>query len=122
MKKPLIAFALFLTVGCSHLPFHRQTAMTQTAPMNPANQATIISIGGNQMFSPNNVTVRAGSPVYWKNSDHATHRIVLDDHRYDSSDIIPGAIGCGLILNDAGMHTYHDMNNPGATGTINVTQ
>jgi plastocyanin len=116
MKKPLIAMALFLAVACAH--YHA----TQTAPVNPANQATIINIGTNQSFSPNNVTVRAGSPVYWKNTDTTTHRIVLDDRRYDSSDIAPGSIGCGLILTDAGTHAYHDVNNPSMTGTITVTQ
>ena len=89
--------------------------------MNPANQATIITIGST-MFSPTNVTVRAGSPVYWRNSDRSTHRIVLDDRRYDSSDIMPGSLGCGLILTDAGTHAYHDLNNPALTGTITVTQ
>lgn len=118
MKKSLIAIAVvLLAAGCSH--FRRST---DVAPVNPANQATIISIGGNQAFSPSNVTVRAGSPIYWKNVDRTTHRIVLDDRRYDSSDITPGAIGCGLILTDAGTHTYHELNNPGMTGTITVTQ
>ena len=116
MKKPALALAVLLVAACSH--FHSQPA---TAPVNPANQATIISIGSNQI-SPMNVTVRAGSPVYWKNMDTTTHRIVLDDARYDSSDIVPGALGCGLILSDAGTHTYHDLRNPSMTGTITVTQ
>ena len=122
MKKPLIALAvLLMATACGHM-FHHTTATADTAPMNPANMATIISIGGNQMFSPSTVTVRAGSPIYWRNSDRTTHRIVLDDKRYDSSDITPGALGCGLILTDAGVHPYHDLNNPSMTGTITVTQ
>src|SRR5437870_981169 len=110
MKKSLIAIAiLLLAAGCHHMwPFHH-AASSEPAPMNPANQATIITIGGT-MFSPTNVTVRAGSPVYWRNTDRSTHRIVLDARRYDSSDIAPGSIGCGLILSDAGTHAYHDLN------------
>jgi plastocyanin len=116
MKKSLIPIAiLFLAAACSH------SAQPEAAPMNPANQATIISIGST-MVSPTNVTVRAGSPIYWRNTDHSTHRIVLDDRRYDSSDIAPGSLGCGLILSDAGTHAYHDLNNPALTGTITVTQ
>jgi plastocyanin len=116
MKKSSIAIAIFvLAAGC-----HWNSSQPD-APMNPANQATIITIG-NTTLSPTNVTVRAGSPVYWRNSDHSTHRIVLDDRRYDSSDIAPGSLGCGLILSDAGTHAYHDLNNPALTGTITVTQ
>lgn len=121
MKKPLIAVAvLLLASACGHHLFHHHAAAAETAPMNPANMATIISIGGNQMFSPSSVIVRSGSPIYWRNSDRTTHRIVLDDRRYDSSDIAPGALGCGLILTDAGVHAYHDLNNPSMTGTITV--
>ena len=115
MKKSLITIAAVLfAAGCAH--------HATVAPVNPANQATIINIGGAQSFSPSMVTVRAGSPIYWRNNDRTTHRVVLDDRRYDSSDIAPGALGCGLILTDAGTHTYHDLNNPGMTGTITVTQ
>ena len=113
MKKTIIAVTLLLLCSaCRH---------SSTAPMNTENQPTVITIGGNQMFSPSNVTVRSGNLVYWRNNDRVAHRIVLDDHRYDSSDIAPGAIGCGLIVNDAGTHTYHDANNPNMTGTITVT-
>lgn len=118
MKQFALLFAVLLVAGCSM--FHSQPA--PTAPVNPANQATIINIGPSHSFSPMTVTVRAGSPVYWKNNDTSTHRIVLDDRRYDSSDITPGSIGCGLILTDAGTHAYHDINNPSMTGTITVTQ
>ena len=113
MKKAFIAITLLVVFGaCRH---------SSTAPMNSANQPTIITIGSS-MFSPSTVNVRAGNLVYWKNNDRVTHRIVLDDRRYDSSDIAPGQIGCGLIVNDAGMHSYHDMNYPAMTGTITVTQ
>lgn len=119
MKKSLLVLAVLLIAsGCSM--FHR-SGQPDSAPMSPANQATIITIGNTQL-SPANATVRAGSPIYWRNSDHMTHRIVLDDRRYDSADIAPGSIGCGLILSDAGTHAYHDLNNPALTGTITVTQ
>jgi len=114
MTKSISAVAvLLLASACAHYT---------APPPAPANQATVITIGHNQMFSPTNVTVRAGSAVYWRNSDRTTHRIVLDDQRYDSSDIAPGALGCGLILSDAGTHAYHDVNNPSMSGTITVTQ
>lgn len=111
MRKAFIAITVLALFGaCKH----------STAPMNTANEPTIISISRNT-FSPNNATVRAGNLVYWRNNDQVTHRVVLDDRRYDSSDIAPGSIGCGLIVNDAGTHTYHDMNNPSLTGTLTVT-
>ena len=115
MKKPLILVGLLLVfaVGCAH---------HTTAPVNPANQPVIIDIGNNMAFSPATVTVRSGQPIYWRNNNSRAHRIVLDDNRYDSSDIAPGTIGCGLILTDTGTHTYHDMNMPSMTGTITVTQ
>lgn len=114
MKKALLIVAVLLVAGCSH--FRTQ------APVNPADQATIINIGNNMTFSPATVTVVSGQPIYWRNNDNRTHRIVLDDNRYDSSDIAPGAIGCGLILTDTGTHSYHDMSMPSMTGTITVTQ
>ena len=122
MKKSLLVVSILsglALIGCSHLHLHHRS--TAPPPSNMASQATIITIGS-QMVSPSAVTVSAGSAIYWKNADRSTHRIVLDDRRYDSSDIAPGAIGCGLILNDAGTHGYHDTNNPSITGTITVTQ
>ena len=119
MKRLLAAIGgLLLAAACAH---HSATT-SASAPMEPANQATIITIGNGQAFSPGTVTVRSGSAIYWRNSDRMTHRIVLDDHRYDSADITPGSLGCGLILSDTGTHTYHDLNNPSMTGTIVVTQ
>jgi len=119
MKRPIAAIAiLVLGAACAH----RHTAMATAAPMEPANQYTIVNIGGTPAVSPSVVTVRAGNAVYFKNAGSTTHRIVLDDRRYDSSDIAPGALGCGLILSDAGTHTFHDLNNPSMTGTIVVTQ
>ena len=120
MRKTIFAIAALVAMtGCSI--FHRHSAPAPVPSSSAQAQATIINIGPS-MFNPNTVSVRAGSVVYWKNNDQMTHRIVLDDKRYDSSDIAPGRIGCGLILNDSGTHTYHDMNNPSLTGTINVSQ
>lgn len=116
-KTILLLAALVLVTGCSF--FHRTPDVAPVPSSSAQSQATIINIG--QGFSPNNVAVRAGSVVYWKNNDQMTHRIVLDDRRYDSSDIAPGRIGCGLILSDTGTHGYHDLNNPSWTGTITVT-
>jgi plastocyanin len=116
MRKALLVVSLLALVHCAHF---RPAA--PPPPSNMPEQATIITIGS-QSLSPSTVTVRAGSAVYWKNADRTTHRIVLDDHRFDTSDIVPGAMGCGVILNDAGTHGYHDANNPALTGTITVIQ
>jgi plastocyanin len=114
MKKSWIAVLVLVLTGCGHW-FH-------TSDNTPAmsDQATIININGNQ-FSPGTVTVPAGRTVYWKNSDGRTHRIVLDNRQYDSSDIYAGSIGCGLVLSEAGTYAYHDLNNPSMPGTIVVT-
>ena len=121
MKRAILSLAVLALAGCSYMPFHRDSSPA-SAPATVTDQAhTIITISPDRMFSPRNVTVRAGSVIYWKNNDSMTHRIVLDDRRYDSADITPGRIGCGLILNDAGTHAYHDANNPAMSGTITVT-
>lgn len=118
--KRAILFLLLLS-GCSMWPFDRQPAQPTSAPASVSDQSTVINISSDRMFVPRNITVRPGTIVYWRNNDSMTHRIVLDDRRYDSSDITPGRIGCGLIINDTGTHAYHDMNNPSMSGTITVT-
>jgi plastocyanin len=115
MKKVILGVLVVALAGCGSW-MHR----ADDTPAYPAG-TTIVTISGNQ-FAPSNVTVRAGNAVYFKNADTTSHRIMLDDRRFDTSDIAPGALGCGVILNEAGTYSYHDVNMPSMTGTITVTQ
>jgi plastocyanin len=89
----------------------------------PNSQAPLASINivgnsGIQSFSPNPASVTfAGAVVAWHNSDALTHRIVLDDHSFDSGNLAPGADSAVLLVGASGA-TYHCSIHPTMAGFI----
>src|SRR4029450_5672375 len=65
-------------------------------------------------FSPNPSTVPPGQVVVWHNRDSTTHRIVLDDGRFDAGTVAPGAFTGGMTLNNPG--PYHCTIHPEMVG------
>jgi len=92
-----------------------------TSPTNPTNPPPagavvidIVGINGAMSFSPDPSTVPPGQVVVWHNRDSTTHRIVLDDGRFDAGTVAPGAFTVAMTLNNPG--PYHCTIHPEMVG------
>jgi plastocyanin len=89
-----------------------------TGPNNPPPAGAIVidvvGINGAMSFSPNPATVPPGQMVVWHNRDTVTHRIVLDDGRFDAGTVAPGAYTVAMTQNSPG--PYHCTIHPEMVG------
>ena len=86
-----IGIALGLTAwGCSG-DGYPSGMMGMTAPSS-ANMSVVTIVGqkGMSSFEPNPAPFAQGALVVWRNTDAATHRIVMNDGSFDSGNIAPG--------------------------------
>jgi len=105
MKKKLLYIAmvvLFLAACKSNSPVLNQVMMK-----------------GNN-FSPNSLSVPAGTSVTWVNNDTTTHTVTSDNGFFDSGDILKGK-SYKYLFPTGGTYTYHDTHDTGMTGTVIVT-
>jgi plastocyanin len=56
-------------------------------------------------FEPNPAPFAQGALVVWRNTDAATHRIVMNDGSFDSGNIAPGASSPVMRVGSSG--SYH---------------
>jgi plastocyanin len=85
----------------------------------PPAGATIINVvreNGAQSFSPNPATVPPGQTVSWHNIDTTTHRVVLNDGKLDTGNLLPGRFSSPMTLGAPG--PYHCTIHPEMVGTI----
>jgi plastocyanin len=84
----------------------------------PANAITInvVRENGNQSFSPNPATIPAGQTVVWHNIDTTTHRVVLNDGKLDTGNLVPGAFSQPMTL--AAPSPYHCSIHPDMVGAL----
>ncbi len=80
--------------------------MGMTSPSS-ANMSIVTIVGqkGMSSFEPNPAAIDRGALVVWRNSDNATHRIVMNDGSFDSGYIAPGAWSPVMRLGSSG--SYH---------------
>ncbi len=71
-------------------------------------------------FSPQKVTVPAGTTVVWTNSGSGLESVVADDGSFDSFRLDPGE-QFSFTFKTAGEFTYSSTFGSGATGTVIVT-
>jgi plastocyanin len=76
----------------------------------------IVGVNGTRSFAPNPATVPSGQMVAWHNVDTTIHRVVLDDGRTDTGNILPGAFSAPMTLAVPG--PYHCSIHPSMVGTI----
>jgi plastocyanin len=93
-----------------------------SAPSAPVAQTVTVAIVGsigNMAYSPNPVAANAGDTVKFRNSDAATHHIVLDDGSADLGSVAPGATSSGVTLRSANPARFHCTIHPSMVGSIN---
>lgn len=99
------------------------TGATQEA--TPQTEQNLVSITAS-VFSPKNITIKAGETVAWTNSDSAVHTV--DSAVHPTHQLYPplnlGNIAPGdkksLTFPTAGTYKYHDHLNPSLTGQVIV--
>jgi plastocyanin len=104
------AFALMLLMaagGCG--------SSSPTAPTSTVN-ATITNSG----FTPNSISISAGSTVVWTNKDAAAHAVIADGGAFSSGAIAPDG-QYSYMFPSAGSFAYHDSSNPNMVGMVNVS-
>jgi plastocyanin len=99
------------------------TSGSTTAPAVPASTSssagTEVSIA-NFAFSPDTLTVKAGTTVMWTNHDTTAHTVTADDKSFDSGNLQPGQ-SFSFMFTQAGTFSYHCSIHPNMKATIVVT-
>jgi len=70
-------------------------------------------------FSPNPLSVAAGTTVTWINNDVTTHDSRADNGSFNTGLISPGA-SASVTFSTAGSFVYHCTIHPGMVGTVTV--
>jgi len=81
---------------------------------------TIKGMNGNQSYSPNPSTAKAGQSVSWMNNDTIAHTATGDG--WDTGQIAPGQTSAPIKFSTAGSFSYHCSIHPTMVGTLNVSQ
>ena len=122
MNRLLLAAGLAtLTLGAAACGGGGYGSSSPSAPGNTAPPAGAITINvirenGNQSFSPNPATVPAGQAVVWHNIDTTTHRVVLNDGKLDTGNLMPGVFSQPMTLGADG--AYHCSIHPDMVGSL----
>jgi len=87
------------------------------APVPVALTISIVSLFGNNAFTPNPIQASIGDMIVWTNSDQTMHRIVLDDGTV-IGDVAPGESSMPMPLISP-TATYRCTIHPTMVGSIN---
>jgi len=87
-----------------------------TAPSPVSGDAVTIS---NFAFSPDMLTVKAGTTVTWTNKDTASHTVTSDNGVFGSETVAPGGT-YQFTFAQAGTFAYHCSIHPFMQGTVLV--
>jgi len=101
---PLIALLAFACV-----------ASAAPAQQTASKTVSITSSG----FAPEQVTVRPGDTVTWKNTDNTSHEVMSDTGLFKSPTLQPGE-AYSYRFDVESSYSYHDATKTSATGVVNV--
>ena len=124
MRKAKRSMVAALAVGVSVASFgliHSVGAQADASPrpfygVAEGGKVTILDAG----YDPAEVTIRAGEAVTWTNGGQHAHSVTADDGSFDSGPTNPGQVWSHPFTNP-GTFTYKCTQNPGMTGTVNVS-
>lgn len=104
------------------------SSMLPTTSSSSASSATSTSMASqvsvniqNFAFSPNTLTVKAGTTVTWTNMDSVSHTVTSDSGSELNSGNIPTGSSYSHTFNTPGTYNYHCSIHTGMVATIVVT-
>lgn len=121
----IIVAGVFFFAKQNTLPLATATPTPVQTQMQTAQNTQIISLYANG-FSPNNLTVKAGTAVKWINKSGAVAQVDSDPHpvhtSYPPMNFAPFSDGSSveLVFDKPGSYHYHNHLNPSQTGSITV--
>jgi len=136
----LAAVCLILVAGCTQSAAPAQPVTTSATPTDQVTATytytlektattTPVSVSDNTIiikdmaFSPDTITVKAGSIVRWVNKDSVTHSVVFSkESKINPSGVMRNGEGFSVRFYDAGTFPYYCGLHPEMTGTVIVTQ
>lgn len=74
----------------------------------------------NFAFSPQTITLAAGTEITWTNKDAAAHTVTSDDGNFPSSGNLSQGQTYKVTFSTAGTFPYHCTIHPSMTGTVIV--
>ena len=89
-------------------------------PQSTVQAQTTTVVIKNYDFTPNTITVKAGSSVTWRNDDNTAHTATSDTGAWNSSNLSKGQT-YAKTFSTPGTYTYHCALHSNMTGTIIVT-
>lgn len=113
---------LLILLTYNNLPFvsnyQQQAAVPQESMENESSDEVSIE---NYAFTPNTITVKAGTTVMFTNNDTVSHTATADDGSFDTGTIQGGQTG-EVTFDTPGTYLYHCSLHPNMTGTIVVEE
>lgn len=96
------------------------TASTATRPSSAAASTNTVDLPPSYMFSPAQITVRAGSTVTWTNHDNFTHSVLVDGQS-DVHMMKPGENAQIIFATPGQYHYICTLHAQNMQGTVIVT-
>lgn len=114
----LLIFAL--VAGCSTSSIGGMGTPQPTPPL-PSNVANVIAIK-DFVFTPSDITIKAGSTVSWVNQGSASHQVVADTSSavQFSSKELPSGTSYSFTFSKPGTYPYHCGIHQSMVGIITV--
>jgi plastocyanin len=120
MRKVLILVLVVLLVGVAgYLLFFRRYSGVNTSGGSGTRAGANVSIE-NFAFVPQEVVVKVGETVTWKNNDSSAHTVTFNDGSFDSGVISSGK-SKSHVFTKVGTYPYHCSLHPGMAGSVVVT-
>jgi plastocyanin len=116
--RPYIALAALVVAFASAAAIGRGDAMSSSTPA-PSVSPVAVKIA-NYAFSPQTITVTAGTVVKWTNTDSVAHTATAADNSFDSGNLNQNQ-SWSYTFAKPGKYAYVCSYHPNMTGTVIVT-
>jgi plastocyanin len=107
MKRMLLPLVALLAFAC-----------VASAASGERTVSTTVMITANG-FAPDDVSIRPGESITWKNGDTKAHQVVSDTGTFKSNTLKPGE-SFTYRFDDEASYSYHDATKTSSTGTVDV--